>query len=198
MNAPGARLEVIAGKASGMSIVVEDELFIGRQADGAGRLADDDEISRQHARVSLDHSGACAIEDLGSTNGTFVNGLRITAPNALREGDTIELGSTTLVVREVPPVNERATAPPPGYEPGPPPAQSTVVPGAGPEMPTVKHEPPPLSLQLEIDFAAQEARLSLGAGGEPVRLVFDTGAWRLAPSLPTEKGATDERRPGDT
>jgi pSer/pThr/pTyr-binding forkhead associated (FHA) protein len=198
MNAPGARLEVIAGKASGMSIVVEDELFIGRQTDGAGRLAEDDEISRQHARVTLDHSGVCAIEDLGSTNGTFVNGLRITAPTALREGDTIELGSTTLVVREILPVTERATSPPPGHAPGPPPLQPTVVPGASPEIPTVKHEPPPLSLELEIDFAALEARLSLGAGTAPVRLVFDTGAWRLAPSLPTDKGAIDERRPGDT
>jgi FHA domain len=194
MNASGARLEVVAGKASGMSIVVENELFIGRQADGPGRLAEDDEISRQHARVTLDHSGVCAIEDLGSTNGTFVNGLRITAPNPLREGDTIELGGTTLVVREIPPVTERDTGPPPG----PPHLPSTVVPGAGPEIPTVEHEQPPLSLQLEIDFAAREARLSLGAGAEPVRLVLEAGAWRLAPSLPTEKGATDERRPNDT
>jgi len=198
MNASGARLEVVAGKASGMSIVVEDELFIGRQADGPGRLAEDDEISRQHARVTLDHSGVCAIEDLGSTNGTFVNGLRITSPNALREGDTIELGGTTLVVREIPPVTEPATSPPPGPAPGPTPLPSTVVPGAGPEIPTVEHERPPLSLQLEIDFAAQEARLSLGAGAEPVRLVLESGAWRLAPPVPTEKGATDERRPGDT
>jgi pSer/pThr/pTyr-binding forkhead associated (FHA) protein len=197
MNAPGARLEVVAGNASGMSIVVEDELFIGRETDGAGRLAEDDEISRQHARVTLDHSGVCAIEDLGSTNGTFVNGLRITAPKTLCEGDTIELGGTTLVVREIPPVSERAAAPPPGDTPGPPPLKPTAVLGAGPEIPTVKHEPPPLSLQLEIDFGALEARLSLGAGAEPPRLVFDSGAWRLASSLPTEKGTIDELRPGD-
>jgi hypothetical protein len=197
MNAPGARLEVVAGKASGMSIVVEDELFIGRETDGAGRLAEDDEISRQHARVTLDHRGVCAIEDLGSTNGTFVNGQRITAPQALSEGDMIELGGTTLVVREIPHVTERAAGPPPGHTPGPPPFQPTVVPGAGPEISAVKPESPPLSLELEIDFAALEARLSLGADTEPVRLVLDSGAWRLAPSLPTEKGAIDERRPGD-
>jgi pSer/pThr/pTyr-binding forkhead associated (FHA) protein len=104
-----ARFEVVAGRAIGMSILLDDELLIGRHADGAGRLADDDEISRSHARLSLDRSGFCAIEDLGSTNGTFVNGLRIAGPQTLSVGDTIEVGGTTLVVRELPvPTSERA------------------------------------------------------------------------------------------
>jgi pSer/pThr/pTyr-binding forkhead associated (FHA) protein len=107
-----ARLEVVAGRALGMSILLDDELLIGRHADGAGRLADDDEISRSHARISLDRSGFCAIEDLGSTNGTFVNGLRITGPQTLSVGDTIEVGGTTLVVRELPiPTTERSPKP---------------------------------------------------------------------------------------
>jgi predicted component of type VI protein secretion system len=109
MGQPLARFEVVAGRAVGMSILLDDELLIGRHADGAGRLADDDEISRSHARISLDRSGFCAIEDLGSTNGTFVNGLRITGPQTLSVGDTIEIGGTTLVVRELPiPTSERA------------------------------------------------------------------------------------------
>jgi pSer/pThr/pTyr-binding forkhead associated (FHA) protein len=103
-----ARFEVVAGRAVGMSILLDDELLIGRHADGAGRLADDDEISRSHARISLDRSGFCAIEDLGSTNGTFVNGLRIAGPQTLSVGDTVEVGGTTLVVRELPiPTSER-------------------------------------------------------------------------------------------
>jgi predicted component of type VI protein secretion system len=125
MNLARARLEVVAGKAVGMSILVEDELLIGRHAEGAGRLADDDEISRSHARVTLDASGFYAIEDLGSTNGTFVNGLRISVPQTLAVGDTIELGGTTLAVRELPEgapfdaaqTREQAT-PIPGIEPG--------------------------------------------------------------------------------
>jgi predicted component of type VI protein secretion system len=107
------RLEVVAGNAASATIVVEDELIIGRQADGEGRLGNDDEISRSHARVALDADGSYAIEDLGSTNGTFVNGLRITTPQGLVEGDTIELGSTTLVVREIQP----AQAPEPRSQP---------------------------------------------------------------------------------
>jgi pSer/pThr/pTyr-binding forkhead associated (FHA) protein len=102
MNSPVARLDVVTGKAAGMSIVVEDELLIGRHADGAGRLAEDDEISRSHARLTLESAGFCAIEDLGSTNGTFVNGLRISGPQTLSEGDSIEVGGTMLVVRELP------------------------------------------------------------------------------------------------
>jgi pSer/pThr/pTyr-binding forkhead associated (FHA) protein len=123
-----ARLEVVAGRAVGMSVLLDDELLIGRHADGAGRLADDDEISRSHARISLDRSGFCAIEDLGSTNGTFVNGLRIAGPQTLSVGDTIEVGGTTLVVRELPiPASERslrAVPPQPTVTPGSPAAAS--------------------------------------------------------------------------
>ena len=102
MDRSSARLEVVSGKAAGMSVVVEDELLIGRNAEGAGRLAEDDEISRTHARVSLDSVGRCVIEDLGSTNGTFVNRRRISEPQELAVGDTLELGATVLVVRDLP------------------------------------------------------------------------------------------------
>jgi pSer/pThr/pTyr-binding forkhead associated (FHA) protein len=95
------RLEVISGIAPGNTIVVEDELVIGRHATGAGRLSEDEEISRQHARISREATGDYAIEDLGSSNGTFVNGLRIQSPRLLALGDSIEAGATTLVVREI-------------------------------------------------------------------------------------------------
>ena len=86
MNSAMARLEVVAGRAIGMSILIDDELLIGRHAEGAGRLADDEEISRSHARLSLDRTGFCAIEDLGSTNGTYVNGMRIKGPETTLRG----------------------------------------------------------------------------------------------------------------
>jgi pSer/pThr/pTyr-binding forkhead associated (FHA) protein len=95
------RLEVISGNATGSTIEVEDELVIGRHATGAGRLDADEEISRQHARISREATGDYAIEDLGSSNGTFVNGLRIQSPRLLEVGDSIEAGATTLVVREI-------------------------------------------------------------------------------------------------
>jgi pSer/pThr/pTyr-binding forkhead associated (FHA) protein len=95
------RLEVISGNAAGNTFTVEDELVIGRHAEGAGRLAEDEEISRQHARISREATGEYAIEDLGSSNGTFVNGLRIQSPRLLSAGDSIETGTTTLVVRAI-------------------------------------------------------------------------------------------------
>jgi hypothetical protein len=139
MSPPTARFEVVAGRAVGMSILLDDELLIGRHAEGAGRLADDDEISRSHARVSLDRSGFCAIEDLGSTNGTFVNGLRISGPQTLSVGDTIEVGGTTLVVRELPiPATERSLkAVPP---------QPTGAPGTSVAAPTTSQETPAIAL----------------------------------------------------
>jgi len=133
-----ARFEVVAGRAIGMSILLDDELLIGRHAEGAGRLADDEEISRSHARISLDRSAFCAIEDLGSTNGTFVNGLRIAGPQTLSVGDTIEVGGTTLVVRELPvPATERslkATR-----------SQPTVPPGASAPAATTSQETPAIA-----------------------------------------------------
>src|SRR5437763_9656096 len=97
-----ARIEVVAGNAAGTWLDVTDELLIGRHADGAGRLGEDEELSRYHARVSLGAGGTCTVEDLGSTNGTFVNGSRISVPQTLKQGDTIMLGGSTLVVRELP------------------------------------------------------------------------------------------------
>lgn len=60
-------------------------------------VLDDPEVSRRHCRVILDEEGYL-IEDLGSTNGTFVNGQRVTMPTVLYHGDTIELGKTVRVV----------------------------------------------------------------------------------------------------
>jgi hypothetical protein len=122
MPGSAARLEVLTGKAAGMSLLIDSELVIGRLAEGAGRLGDDEEISRSHARLSVESSGQCTIEDLGSTNGTWVNGMRITTPQTLSEGDTVELGGTTMVVREIPSVEAPA--------PASASSQTTVVPSA--------------------------------------------------------------------
>lgn len=133
-----------------MSILLDDELLIGRHADGAGRLADDEEISRSHARISVDRSGFCAIEDLGSTNGTFVNGLRLAGPQTLSVGDTIEVGGTTLVVRELPiPASERSlkavpqqpTITPSGRAPAAAPSSSQPTPRSSPGR--SEQAPPP-------------------------------------------------------
>lgn len=75
----------------------QPDAVIGRE--GAEIVLADPEISRRHARLKL-VEGAPAIEDLGSTNGTLVNGERITGVRVLIAGDTVQLGGTTWRVGE--------------------------------------------------------------------------------------------------
>jgi hypothetical protein len=145
---PGAthlRLEVIGGNASGSTIVVDVERVIGRHATGAGRLSEDEELSRQHARISREATGDYAIEDLGSSNGTFVNGLRIQTPRLLAPGDSIETGTTTLVVREI-------------VRPEPAPAPPDVPPASDRYAPTVFGRSPVVQQTQTTATSAQEAR----------------------------------------
>jgi pSer/pThr/pTyr-binding forkhead associated (FHA) protein len=70
--------------------------IIGRGEGAQVRLADVG-ISRQHARLDFD-SARVVLTDLGSTNGTMVNGNRVNAVT-LQHGDVIQLGTTTLTFR---------------------------------------------------------------------------------------------------
>lgn len=67
---------------------------LGR-ADDCACTVDDTTVSKHHARVRYD--GHAWIDDLGSTNGTYVNGRRIESDGALRRGDRIALGAAKLV-----------------------------------------------------------------------------------------------------
>jgi pSer/pThr/pTyr-binding forkhead associated (FHA) protein/tRNA A-37 threonylcarbamoyl transferase component Bud32 len=97
----GEQLRVTEGDARGERLVVEVDLLIGRAAEKSeGRLGDDPEISRRHAKASRGAQGELILEDLGSANGTFVNGERIDAPRTLHLGDVIRVGQTVLQVTD--------------------------------------------------------------------------------------------------
>ena len=70
---------------------------IGRSPD-ADIIIDDPYASEYHARVGL-QDGQVLVHDLGSTNGTYVNGRRVTTPAAVATGDTVQIGKTILEVR---------------------------------------------------------------------------------------------------
>jgi len=81
----------------------EKEYPLGEGAVVLGREAFNDivvydaEVSRRHAQISL-QEGRYIIEDLGSTNGTFVNGRRVNSPVPLHNGDVIEMGEAARII----------------------------------------------------------------------------------------------------
>ena len=87
--------------------LAEGENILGRGAD-AGIWIDAPGVSRHHARIRLEGSSA-AVEDLGSKNGTYVRGQRITSPSTLADGDQIRLGSVVITFRIPPPAGSTET-----------------------------------------------------------------------------------------
>jgi pSer/pThr/pTyr-binding forkhead associated (FHA) protein len=73
---------------------VDNVILIGRGAD-CQLILEDDYVSTRHARVVNGAEGVYA-EDLGSTNGTYVNNQRITAPTTIGLADTVRIGKTIL------------------------------------------------------------------------------------------------------
>jgi len=77
--------------------LMEGEYIAGREPDVTVWL-DSPRVSRRHARILVDDARA-TIEDLDSKNGTFVRGVRLTAPAVLEAGDAIRIGPFTLIFR---------------------------------------------------------------------------------------------------
>jgi pSer/pThr/pTyr-binding forkhead associated (FHA) protein/tRNA A-37 threonylcarbamoyl transferase component Bud32 len=157
---PARELVVTQGAEPGRRLALEGEFVIGRAESGEGRLGDDPELSRRHARVFRDAAGRLTIEDLGSSNGTFVNGVRVEEPTPLEVGDAVRVGLTSLELSEpgratpapaAPPASE--PAPPPRSEPAPPPSPPPAAspppksapppPAASPPPPIARPAPPP-------------------------------------------------------
>ena len=78
----------------GSVLPVTDELTIGRAA-ACTLTLDDNYVSQQHASITR-RGGEHLLDDLGSTNGTYVNRHRIVGPVVLKPGDRVQIGSTVL------------------------------------------------------------------------------------------------------
>jgi pSer/pThr/pTyr-binding forkhead associated (FHA) protein len=99
-SAPRGRLVVLDSPALGEGEVVTVNsvpVTLGRGGQNTVALDGDDFASAQHARVEARADGLW-VEDLGSTNGTFVNGARVTTPRRLQAGDILRVGQTDLRV----------------------------------------------------------------------------------------------------
>jgi hypothetical protein len=129
----------------------QDEMIIGREV-SVDIVINDAEVSRKHARLVPQHGGFI-IEDLGSTNGTFVNGQRLMGPHMLRSGELISIGENVSLAFEASQYDQGATmvsgsagytptvqAPSPGvYQPVEPAYSGQVPPG-----PADDYSPPDL------------------------------------------------------
>jgi NADH dehydrogenase len=94
----GDHLKVRQGPAAGTELAFTAEVWIGRDAEAGGNLGGDEYLSRHHARISHSPGSEPVIEDLGSMNGTLVNGERLRGSRVLQDGDTIKVGHTVLEV----------------------------------------------------------------------------------------------------
>jgi pSer/pThr/pTyr-binding forkhead associated (FHA) protein len=97
-----ASLWVVNGSRARQSVDVTGQLIIGRE--NADLTLDDAEVSRRHVAVRLE-GGQLEVEDLGSANGTFVNGSRIEGPVRVGGGAKIRVGRTEIEVRGVLPAS---------------------------------------------------------------------------------------------
>ena len=92
-------LHVVSGPNSGQSVPLgNDPILLGRGTDAAIRL-DDDYVSTRHARFAS-NGEQWFVEDLGSTNGTYLGSQRITSPVAVGLGIQVRLGKTIVELRK--------------------------------------------------------------------------------------------------
>jgi pSer/pThr/pTyr-binding forkhead associated (FHA) protein len=93
------RLVVMTSPAlrPGTSVELSAPTQIGRGAENGVQLDGDDFVSSRHARFEPRGDGIW-VEDAGSTNGTFVNGARVTSARLLQPGDVVRIGQTDLRV----------------------------------------------------------------------------------------------------
>jgi predicted component of type VI protein secretion system len=102
-------LEVIEGPDAGKQISVDRAIVIGRDA-GSDLVLEDGEVSGQHARITPSPDGSATVEDLESTNGTFVNQNELMGPARLDPGDELLVGISVIQLRTRQDIASRASA----------------------------------------------------------------------------------------
>jgi pSer/pThr/pTyr-binding forkhead associated (FHA) protein len=95
----GSKLVVIEGPLNGTIVPLGNvQITIGRAPDST-LIIDDDYASSRHARI-YPSEGSWVVEDLGSTNGTWIDRTRITSPTVLPVGAPLRVGRTTLQIQK--------------------------------------------------------------------------------------------------
>ena len=179
------QLVMRSGPNPGKTFVLDkSEITIGRESSN-DIVINDAEISRKHARLLL-QPGGYMLEDLGSTNGTFVDGQRLMGPHSLRAGELILFGENVSLTYESVQFDPDATvvAGPPVVAPtAPPPAPAPRV-----EAPAPRYQEPPPPLSREEEPPAYVGQIPTGPaavfdepeGAPPDRRQRGARTWILA------------------
>jgi class 3 adenylate cyclase len=153
-----------------LHVIVDDQLEVGRV--GTDLLLADPGVSRRHARLEIDDEGRISVIDLGSTNGTLVNGAKVSGATPVGPGDVVEVGGTTLLV-----VDTCATVPPAPVEEPDVDLKATVV-GAGfwrtgpvGEVALDPRESSIISLVSSVD-RDRGPGAAIGGDGDTITIVF--------------------------
>ncbi|GAB2574525.1 antibiotic biosynthesis regulator FhaB [Streptomyces capparidis] len=94
------KLIVTEGSLAGTTVTLQGQTITLGRAHDSTIVLDDDYASSRHARIYPDHDGQWIVEDLGSTNGTFMDRSRLTAPTPIPLGVPIRIGKTVIELRK--------------------------------------------------------------------------------------------------
>ncbi|GHD39015.1 FHA domain-containing protein FhaB/FipA [Streptomyces galbus] len=98
-NAP-TKLVVTEGTLTGTTVALQSQTITLGRAHDSTIVLDDDYASSRHARIYPDRDGQWIVEDLGSTNGTYLDRTRLTTPTPIPLGAPIRIGKTVIELRK--------------------------------------------------------------------------------------------------
>ncbi len=94
------QLVVVEGSLAGTTVALQGQTITLGRAHDSTIVLDDDYASSRHARIYPDQAGQWTVEDLGSTNGTYLDRQRLTVPTPLQPGMPIRIGRTVIELRK--------------------------------------------------------------------------------------------------
>ncbi len=94
------KLVVAQGSLSGTTVALQGQTITLGRAHDSTIVLDDDFASSRHARIYPDRDGQWIVEDLGSTNGTYLDRTRLTTPTPVPIGAPIRIGKTVIELRK--------------------------------------------------------------------------------------------------
>ncbi|MEV7613075.1 FHA domain-containing protein [Streptomyces sp. NPDC089799] len=94
------KLVVSEGTLTGTTVALQGQTITLGRAHDSTIVLDDDYASSRHARIYPDRDGQWIVEDLGSTNGTYLDRTRLTAPTPIPPGAPIRIGKTVIELRK--------------------------------------------------------------------------------------------------